>query len=195
MKNFEKKSTGSLKRAVYAISIFGLTTLGFPNFALSNNNEIRRIEGAELTELSIGDLEHASGECVKNKDMSGNCDLDLYLTTWWKRIDGRPKKYIFVIRERLGLDTSGQLTFRNQDAIEYLPSGKYRAFSSDQNCVSLAHPQQSVLAIGLWTWRKKPKIGGYAHSIKNAWVIDYASKKFQQVSTKSVKCEINDDRD
>ena len=53
----------------------------------------------------------------------------------------------------------------------------------------------SIIAIGKWTWRKPPLVGGYAHHIRQAWRTHPTLDKFEEISPRDVLCELNEDRD
>lgn len=76
-----------------------------------------------------------------------------------------------------------------------LPKGWSYFDSGDTECKATGYPNTDIVAIGQWAWRKKPLLGGYAHSLKKAWRIDYQSMRFVEISTHGVECGFNDDRD
>jgi hypothetical protein len=183
-----------LNTAPFALILtLGMATAGLPDPVTANTNDVRRYADSELSDLNLADYSEARGECVKG--LGSDADCEVLLKTWQVLINSRPKKYLFRIQTRLSRDSRGRPIYKTDDALEYSPAGGLRAFSDDENCTSAAYPNRSVLAIGLWKWRNKPKIGGFAHSIKYAWVIDPELKRFREIPTRSVKCEIDDDRD
>lgn len=78
-----------------------------------------------------------------------------------------------------------------EDSIELSP--KYGHFNTEL-CVSSEYPNTKIICAGKWNWRKKPSGWGYMKPIKKAWRIDVENKKFIEIDTKSVKCELNEDR-
>lgn len=66
--------------------------------------------------------------------------------------------------------------------------------SGDTECKAAEYPNSNIVAIGQWAWRNKPLLGGYAHSLKKAWRIDYQQMRFVEISTQGVACGFDDDR-
>ena len=109
----------------------------------------------------------------------------------------RTEKCVIVLHTLVRRDANGIPVWNNEDAIQIDFNGNnLRIFESDDtHCVSSIYPASTVFAIGLWKWRKKPQVGGYAYSFRNAWIVDPIAKKFKQIPANSVSCEINEDRD
>lgn len=76
-----------------------------------------------------------------------------------------------------------------------LPKGWNYFDSGDTECKATGYPNTNIVAIGQWAWRKKPLLGGYAHSLKKAWRIDYQAMRFIEIPTHIVECGFDDDRD
>lgn len=127
---------------------------------------------------------------------------------WWQHyclinrdhFPARPVRFetcVIVVQTLLGSEPNGAPIFKNEDAIQIKFNGNdLRIFDSDDTyCSSTLYPERSVFAIGLWKWRNKPQVGGYAYSLRNAWVVDPESKRLKEIPTNGVKCEIDEDRD
>lgn len=102
---------------------------------------------------------------------------------------------VIVIETLVGRNLDGKAIFKNDDALQIVFNGSDLFDSGDTNCISTLYPKLSVFSVGQWTWRKRPLVGGYAHSLNLAWLIDPITKKFKEIPATSVKCEINEDRD
>src|SRR5438046_495786 len=102
---------------VFAILILGIATVGFPNSAISNTNDVRRYSDSELSELNVAGYSEGRGECVKDPGSVARCEI--YLKFWLLLINSRPKKYVFGIQTRLGRDSRGYPIYRRDDALEY----------------------------------------------------------------------------
>jgi hypothetical protein len=107
----------------------------------------------------------------------------------------RIERCVIVIETLVGREPDGRPIFQNEDALQIIFNGDRLFDSSDTHCISTLYPKLSVLVVGRWRSRKSPQVGGYAHSLKRAWVIEPAAKKFKEIPAKSVSCEINEDRD
>jgi hypothetical protein len=101
---------------------------------------------------------------------------------------------LIQIKER---DMSGRSMYSTPfDMIHIkLPKGWNYFDSGDTACLSDKYPNADIVAIGQWAWRKKPLLGGYAHSLKKAWRIDYQAMRFVEIPIQGVTCGFNDDRD
>lgn len=110
-------------------------------------------------------------------------------------VNRRIKKFWFAYVTVPERDGNGRATYRLENAYEYVIKGREEPLlGSDSGCSSLLLPKLQVIAIGTWKWRKNPQLGGYAHSIKYAWVADSALKKLRPIPPESVVCKINEDR-
>ncbi len=112
----------------------------------------------------------------------------------------RPVKLVrcvLVIQTMLGRDANDHPVWKNNDAIQINFNGNDLDIfdSGDTYCSSSLYPNRSVFAIGLWKERKRPQVGGYAYTLRNAWVVDPETRRLKKIHTNSVKCEINEDRD
>lgn len=93
-------------------------------------------------------------------------------------------------------DQAGRAQYQFRNAFEYeLHANEVPLQGDDNGCKSLLHPHLQVIAIGKWKSRKNARQGGYAHSIRYAWVADPSLEKLRPISPESVACAINDDRD
>lgn len=137
-------------------------------------------------------------------NLKGSAENDL----WWQHyclinrdhFPARPVRLetcVIVIQTLVGREPNGTPIFKNEDAIQIKFNGNdLRIFDTDDTyCASTLYPERSVFAIGLWKWRKKPQVGGYAYSLRNAWVVDTETKQFQEIPTNGVKCVVDEDRD
>lgn len=112
----------------------------------------------------------------------------------------RPVRFVscvIVIQTMLRRDANGHPVWKSEDAIQINFNGNILTTfdSGDTNCSSSLYPDRSVFAIGLWKSRKPPQVGGYAHSLRNAWIVDPETKKLKAIPTNGVRCEVNEDRD
>jgi hypothetical protein len=103
---------------------------------------------------------------------------------------------VFDITEIRGYDASGRAIRAAPSEMMHiqLPQGWDYFDTGDTECKSSKHPGAEIIAIGKWTDRKKPLHGGYAHSLKKAWRIDYQALRFVEIPTRDVSCGFNDDR-
>lgn len=93
-------------------------------------------------------------------------------------------------------DGNGHPTYQLEDAFEYeLHGAEEPLLGDDSGCASRAATKLQVIAVGTWKWKKNPRLGGRAHSIKHAWVADPLTKRLRSVPPKSVVCEFAEDRD
>lgn len=132
---------------------------------------------------------------VKNGEHSWETDTDMMGVEWCLIDNKLLKRCFFVIRAVVERDSKGYPKVKLEDALEFLPISGFQFLAEGDECLSKLHPNRSVVAIGRWKNRSKPKVGGYAHSIKQAWIVDSLTKKFVEVPPKEVSCEINEDRD
>lgn len=102
---------------------------------------------------------------------------------------------VYAVRTITHRDSNGRATFQTDDALEFAPVSEYKFIDDDANCESPLYPYRSIVAIGRFKLREDPDYGGYAEDIRQAWVIDIESRKFVEISTKEVTCEVNEDRD
>lgn len=145
---------------------------------------------ATIEELGYEDT---GGQLLKG---AGNDEISFQEYCTFNR-DGFPAKpvrlvsCVIVIQTLLFRQTNGFPVWEGVDAIQINFNGNVlRTFSpGNPDCASSLYPDWSVFAIGSWTDRKSPNVGGYAFS--NAWVVNPETKKFKEVPTKSVKCEVN----
>ncbi len=103
---------------------------------------------------------------------------------------------IFVLIQIKERDVSGHPIYSTPfDMIHIkLPKDWNYFDSGDTECKAAEYPNSNIVAIGQWEWRKKPLHGGYAHSLKKAWRIDYQKMRFVEISTQGVGCGFEDDR-
>jgi hypothetical protein len=105
------------------------------------------------------------------------------------------ERCVIVIETLISRNPDGKPTFKNDEALQIVFDGDDLFDSGDTNCISTLYPNLTVFSVGQWAWRRPPLVGGYAHSLKSAWVIDPITKSFKGIPVTSVKCEINEDRD
>ncbi|MFN4350750.1 MAG: hypothetical protein ACK4F6_08080 [Hylemonella sp.] len=103
---------------------------------------------------------------------------------------------VLVLTEILGHDASGKAALASPSEMIHvqLPRGWRYFDTGDTECKSPKYPDSEVIAIGKWTDRKKPLHGGYAHSLKKAWRIDYKALRFIEIPARDVSCGFDDDR-
>ena len=161
--------------------------------------------GGPLTEL-LPSLKEAgfvevSGMAVKTGDIDHPLETStsVYGIEWCLfKANKKPvvtKRCVYGIQSVIKRDDKGKAIFKMEDALDFVPTSGFEFLDADTECASKLYPYRSVVAIGRWKDRKPPKVGGYAYAIKQAWIIDPDSKKFIEISTKDVSCEINEDRD
>lgn len=147
---------------------------------------------------SIDDMEsqgytQENGNCVRSKNIMG-CEL-LLKSRCKPYIKSSGRQCIWAIGTPDYANTTLPPGFKVTDALRLaLPANMMFFETDDVNCVSKAHPGAHVLAIGLWKWRVPPSNGGYAHSLKRAWIVSFESKKFVAINAKTVTCSISEDR-
>lgn len=105
------------------------------------------------------------------------------------------KRCVYAVQSIIHRDSKGRATFQTDDALEFAPVSGYKFLDDDTNCESPLYPYRTIVAIGRFILREGRGNGGYAEDIRQAWVIDIESKKFVEISTKEVTCEVNEDRD
>lgn len=103
---------------------------------------------------------------------------------------------VFVMTEILGYDASRHPIRATPSEMIHiqLPKGWKYFDTGDTECRSSKYPDAEIIAIGKWKWREKPLHGGYAHSLKKAWRIDYQALRFVEIPTRGVSCGFDDDR-
>ncbi|MDZ4074026.1 MAG: hypothetical protein U1E04_04645 [Hylemonella sp.] len=103
---------------------------------------------------------------------------------------------VLVITEILSHDASGHATRASPSEMIHvqLPRGWDYFDTRSTGCKSSKYPDSEIIAIGKWKNRKEPLTGGYAHSIKNAWRIDYQKLRFVEIPARDVSCGFDDDR-
>lgn len=142
-----------------------------------------------------------AGWMVKNGDIDHPWETSSSISAAeWCLVETNKQKAVFRhcvygVQSVLERDQKGKPTFRTEDAIEFLLPAGLEIFGDDTNCSSKSHPYRTVVAVGRWKNRSKPKIGGYAHLIRQAWIVEPLTRKFVAISPKEVSCEINEDRD
>lgn len=104
---------------------------------------------------------------------------------------------VFVLNKIERRDEKGHAIYSQPyDMLHIILPKNWSYFDSgDAGCKITQSPNADVIAIGKWSWRKEASLGGFAHSIKAAWLIDYKKMKFVEVSTHGVQCGYKDDRD
>jgi|GEM_PF-1723306 len=112
----------------------------------------------------------------------------------------RPVRFescVIVINTLIRRDSNGKPVWKSEDAIQINFNGNNLNIfdSGDTLCASTLYPGKSVFAIGLWKWKKKPQVGGYAYSMRKAWLADPETRKLKEIPTNSVSCKIDEDRD
>lgn len=111
--------------------------------------------------------------------------------------EGSQLDCVFILTEIKGRDTLGHaIRATPSDMIHIRLPKEWGYFDSvDTECKATEYPKADIVAIGQWTWRNKPLLGGYAHSFKKAWRIDYRAMRFIEITTHGVECGFDDDRD
>jgi hypothetical protein len=101
---------------------------------------------------------------------------------------------VWVIAERIG-QIDGRPEYKVGEMLRLKLPPPFALFESDDTlCKSTGFPSSHILTVGIWKWRSKPAVGGFAHSLKKAWRIDVAAMQFREISLNGVACVINADR-
>ncbi len=102
----------------------------------------------------------------------------------------------YAINKLEGHDAEGKPIYFLSDMLHIRHKNNLKEFDTDDtNCQSTQFKGEFVLAFGSWKFRKDPKKGGYAHSLRAAWVIEKGSMVFREIQPASVTCQYDNDRD
>ena len=122
---------------------------------------------------------------------------------WYAAVEIEGKKMVWLQREvgRM-IDTPkdswprDRAVWRVEDVLPFpvVRRGETIHFGNDIECSFQGKADTSIIAVGKWAWRKK-QVGGYAHHIRLAWRIAPNSGKFEAISPRATRCELNEDRD
>lgn len=155
----------------------------------------------DSTSLKAAGYQKLGGFLVRNGDVahpfetSSDVGVEIWCVLDTTKRPVIKKSCVYGVQSVIKRDDKGEAIFKTEDALDFVLSSDFKIFDSDTECASKLHPYRSVVAIGRWKDRKSPQVGGYAYAIKQAWIIDPDSRKFVEISTKDVSCEINEDRD
>ncbi|MFH2135187.1 MAG: hypothetical protein ABII81_08420 [Pseudomonadota bacterium] len=105
------------------------------------------------------------------------------------------KRCVYAVQSIVQRDSRGNPRFQTEGALEFSPVSGFDFLDDDTNCASPLYPYRTIVAIGRFKLREGRGNGGYAEDIRQAWVIDIEARKFVEISTKEVTCEVNEDRD
>ena len=134
------------------------------------------------------------GTCISTgpRTEANNCELAL-TGSELSSASGKKLRVIWLKSNTGSRDAKGQIIWRVEDALEHATD--YRGTYDSEGCTSSAHPDADIIATGQWNTRKPPEVGGYLWPIEAAWRIDFATRKFIEIPTKGIVCELNEDRD
>jgi hypothetical protein len=145
-------------------------------------------------EKYIGRYEDLAQDGYATVGSIGEVNFDTMAQSYCKPFKGE-FDCIFVVSRIEGRNDKGHPILSAGDMLHLrLPKAYQYLDSIDTNCRSRLHVSDDVLAIGQFSWRKSPLVGGRAHSIKKAWRIDYEKLRFVEIKASEVSCVIRDDR-
>jgi len=133
------------------------------------------------------------GECISTNPVGPNdC---LFSLTGRKLVtsNGMIISVIWLKGDTGARDEDGNTIWRAEDALEYPES--YQGTFDTESCLASAYPNAKIIAMGRWRWRKPPEFGGYLAPIEKAWRVDFKMRKFVEIPTKGVVCELSENRD
>lgn len=102
---------------------------------------------------------------------------------------------VYAIRTVTGRNAAGIPSLKTADALELLASDGFQFLDDEEMCVDRLNPNRSALVVARWENRKPPKVGGHAIEIRQAWILDPATRRFLEIAANRVTCEVNEDRD
>jgi len=154
--------------------------------------ETENYHGQIILEGQIPDYDPGRGSCVS--DGPDSCPLGLTGSELIAQ-NGKKIEVIWLTSNTGNRDAKGHIIWRIEDTIEF-PSGYKGTFETEPGgCTSSAYPDARIIAKGKWHNRKPPKVGGFMRPIDKAWRVDFKTRKFVEIPTKGVVCELNEDRD
>lgn len=153
----------------------------------------------EIDKIEQHGYERSNGGQVKGV-ANGEVWTQEYCVINRDHFPARPVRFescVIVINTLIRRDSNGKPVWKSEDAIQINFNGNnLNIFDSGGTlCASTLYPGKSVFAIGLWKWKKKPQVGGYAYSMRKAWLADPETRKLKEIPTNSVSCKIDEDRD
>jgi hypothetical protein len=149
---------------------------------------------ALFEEKYIGRYEDLARDGYVTVSSIGRLNFDTMAQSFCKPFKGE-FDCIYVLSRIEGRDDKGHPMHSAGDMLHLRLPKTYRYLDTiDTNCRSRLHVKADVLAIGQFSWRKRPLVGGRAHSIKKAWRIDYEKLQFVEIKASEVSCVIRDDR-
>jgi hypothetical protein len=107
--------------------------------------------------------------------------------------NGNKLGVLWLVSNTKTRDTNGNIIWRAEDTLEF-PFDLKGAFGDMDICSSTLYPDANIIALGEWINRIKPEVGGYIHPIEKAWRIDFSTRRFVEIPTSGVSCELNEDR-
>ena len=132
--------------------------------------------------------------CVWNEiDGSDQCAIGLSEVEFLSSI-GRSIRAVILksntgVRERYDAPP----LWRIDDAIE--APVEYQGGFELSLCVSPIDPKAKVVAFGAWRSSRSPQVGGYMEVVNKAWRVDLQHRRFVEIQTEEVICELAEDRD
>lgn len=149
--------------------------------------ETEKYHGQILLEGLPSGYHRWGGSCL-----SSDCSFSLTGSEFIAK-NGKKISAIWLQRNTGSRDAKGDIIWRVEDTFEYPSDYQY---NFDADCTVSAYPDTTIIAMGgKWHNRKSPQVGGYRSHIKRAWRVDFKTRKFVEISTKGVVCELNEDRD
>lgn len=172
------------------ISVFWFAvTIGTTNAYAS---ETEKYHGKILLEGHHPGYDPGRGSCLS--DGPTVCPLGLTGSEIVAK-NGNKIQVIWLTSNTGNRDAKGHTIWRIEDTIEF-PSDYKGTFETEPGgCISSTYPDATIIAKGKWHNRKPPKVGGFMRPIEKAWRVDFKTRKFVEISTKGVVCELNEDRD
>lgn len=156
---------------------------------ISPAGETKEYVGLVYPPIPSGLVEKGGGLAIGNASSDG---------LWYSyvEIDGKPM--IWLVREigRSIANWKDRPIWQVEDtlAAPSVSKGETIHHGNDIECFFKGSADTSIIAVGKWAWRVK-QVGGYSHHIRLAWRVNPVLKKFEAISPRDVRCELNEDRD
>jgi hypothetical protein len=151
---------------------------------------VRQINEIDVATLKQEGYEDLGGSLIESKDWA-DVGVSQYCLLNKENYPEKPVKIescVIVVRTRGGEFGDAILINFNGNDLRILDS-------SDTNCTSSIFPDSEIIAVGRFVNRQPPDVGGYAETIKYAWITDHEKVKLKKIPASSVSCEVNEDRD
>lgn len=140
-----------------------------------------------------------NAECLRQYKKDGTYDANETSLCFYAISDvltnpQHDQKYGIELQSNTGTnDNNNHLIWRVEDFIAYSKLSVNDHYERE-SCRSSLYPHAVIIARGKWNKRNTPQVGEYMNPIKEAWRADLKLRKFVKISTKSVRCEFNFDK-